>query len=62
MFLLALCNVLGLYFLAKVIRKEFSDYWTGLHDGDFAEIPPRERFIFGAQAQRRAANVESNNP
>lgn len=62
LFLLALCNVLGLYFLAKVIRKEFSDYWTGLHDGDFAEIPPRERFIFGAQAQRRAANVESNNP
>lgn len=38
LFLLALCNVLGLYFLATVIRREFSQYWTALHAREFAEI------------------------
>lgn len=50
-FLLALCNVIGLYFLARVIRREFTDYWRQLHAGEFEEIPAQERVMFGAQLQ-----------
>lgn len=60
-FLLALCNVIGLYFLAKVIRREFLDYWRQLHAGEFEVIPPAERVMFGAQAARtqRTSDVSS---
>ena len=37
-FLLALFNVIGLYFLAKVIRREFIDYWTKLQAGEFEMV------------------------
>lgn len=42
-FLLALFNVIGLYFLAKVIRREFHDYWRKLHTGEVQMVPPEER-------------------
>ncbi len=34
-FLLALCNIIGLYFLAKVARREFRSYWKSLKAGEF---------------------------
>ncbi len=37
-FLLALCNIIGLYFLAKVVRREFNSYWANLHAGEFKII------------------------
>ncbi|GAB2978385.1 alanine/glycine:cation symporter family protein [Streptomyces pseudoechinosporeus] len=37
-FLLALVNVIGLYFLAKVVRREFTTYWNDLHSGDIREV------------------------
>lgn len=51
-FLLALCNVIGLYFLAAVVRREFDTYWAGLKAGEFkivkrsrTSIPKRRLFI-----------------
>jgi len=37
-FLAALVNVSGLYFLAKVVRREFSKYWDKLHAGEIEKI------------------------
>lgn len=37
-FLLAVCNVIGLYFLAPVVRREFSSYWTKLHAKEFPRV------------------------
>jgi len=37
-FLAALVNVIGLYFLAKVVRREFSKYWDKLHAGEIKKI------------------------
>lgn len=42
-FLLALANVLGLYFLAKVVRREFTEYWRQLHEGEIVEVPKDQR-------------------
>jgi AGCS family alanine or glycine:cation symporter len=42
-FLLALFNVVGLYFLAKVIRREIVEYWRQLHNGEIQEVSPEER-------------------
>ncbi|MFI6576193.1 alanine/glycine:cation symporter family protein [Nocardiopsis sp. NPDC050513] len=38
-FVLAMFNVVGLYFLAKVVRREFSRYWEGLRAGEFDTEP-----------------------
>ncbi|RBP65717.1 AGCS family alanine or glycine:cation symporter [Brevibacterium sanguinis] len=37
-FLPAVCNGIGLYVLAKVIRGDFRDYWQKLHAGDFERV------------------------
>lgn len=37
-FLPAICNGIGLYLLAKVIRGDFDDYWQKLHAGDFKRV------------------------
>ena len=42
-FLLALANVIGLYFLAKVVRREFSDYWGQLQAGEIEQLAPSDR-------------------
>ena len=34
-FLLSISNVLGLYFLARIIKRDFTEYWTKLHAGEF---------------------------
>jgi AGCS family alanine or glycine:cation symporter len=42
-FLLALANVLGLYFLAKVVRREFSQYWSQLQAGEIPQVAEQHR-------------------
>ena len=42
-FLLGLCNVLGLYFLARVIRREFTSYTDDLRTGRIAVVPVEQR-------------------
>ncbi|MDN5894714.1 MAG: alanine:cation symporter family protein, partial [Nocardioides sp.] len=42
-FLMSLGNIIGLYFLAKVIRNEFTKYWADLKSGKWHEIPEHER-------------------
>jgi AGCS family alanine or glycine:cation symporter len=37
-FLPAICNGIGLYLLAKVIRGDFRDYWQKLHAGEFERV------------------------
>ncbi|GAB3182604.1 alanine/glycine:cation symporter family protein [Nesterenkonia halophila] len=34
-FMMGIFNVIGLYFLANVIRRDFVDYWTRLKNGEF---------------------------
>lgn len=36
LFMMSVANILGMYFLAKVIREEFTNYWARLHAGEFA--------------------------
>ena len=38
-FLMSFGNIIGLYFLAKVIRKEFTDYIADLKSGAWHEVP-----------------------
>lgn len=42
-FLMSLGNIIGLYFMAKVIRQEFDSYWSDLKSGKWHEIPVEER-------------------
>ena len=42
-FLMSLGNIIGLYFLAKVIRREFTKYWSDLKSGSWHEVPEHER-------------------
>lgn len=42
-FLSAFVNVIGLYFLAKVIRREFTNYRRGLETGEIPVITPEMR-------------------
>ncbi|WP_226345346.1 alanine/glycine:cation symporter family protein [Agilicoccus flavus] len=42
-FLMSLGNILGLYFLAKVIRREFDDYRAELREGRIEVVAPEER-------------------
>ncbi|MGC2939154.1 MULTISPECIES: alanine/glycine:cation symporter family protein [unclassified Brevibacterium] len=37
-FLPAICNGIGLYLLAKMIRGDFRDYWQKLHAGEFERV------------------------
>lgn len=37
-FLLALVNIIGLYLLSGVIRREFAAYWTALKDGEIQPL------------------------
>ena len=40
-FLPAICNGIGLYLMAKMIRGDFEDYWQKLQAGDFERVPAR---------------------
>lgn len=42
-FLAALVNVIGLYFLAKVVRREFAEYWSGLRAGEIEKVSEGRR-------------------
>lgn len=42
-FLMSLGNIIGLYFLAKVIRAEFITYWADLKSGKWHEVEEHER-------------------
>lgn len=42
-FLMSLGNIIGLYMLAKVIRREFDDYRRELREGKFAVVPKSDR-------------------
>lgn len=44
-FLLALCNITGLYFLARVVRNEFNTYWEKLQSGEFKPLKHRLRKV-----------------
>ncbi|PMR67142.1 alanine glycine permease [Halomonas heilongjiangensis] len=49
-FLLALCNIIGLYFLAKVVRREFHSYWTKLKAGEFKIVKnDRRPHMYGSK-------------
>lgn len=37
LFMMSIANILGMYFFAKVLRKEFKDYWSLLNAGDFED-------------------------
>lgn len=58
LFLLAVVNIIGLYFLAKVIRKEILSYWSGLKAGDYEVDRPDERGR-AARAARAARELET---
>lgn len=44
-FLLALCNIIGLYFLANIVRQEFDTYWERLKSGEFKPLKHRRRRV-----------------
>ena len=44
-FLLALCNIVGLYFLANVVRNEFDGYWARLKSGEFRPLKERRHKV-----------------
>ncbi len=47
-FLLALCNIIGLYFLANVVRREFNNYWKKLKSGEYKVIDNSDSSLSGS--------------
>jgi alanine or glycine:cation symporter, AGCS family len=42
-FAMALANVVGLYFLLPVVRRELDQYWRGIRSGEIAPVPSTAR-------------------